>query len=1043
MSEEVKEFDLPKIDPQKQFWVSREQLEQTQEVRAATAHEFVDSNSPLREENGFQVDRRDFLKLMGASLALASSACVRRPVHKIIPYVNRPEGLVPGVPNYYASTCSECSTGCGTIVKSFDGRPIKLEGNPDHPISKGGLCARGQASVLNLYDPDRIKGPVKSNRKGESTVIGWDEADKAIGEKLKSGARVRLLTGSANSPSTQALVKDFLSKYPGSSEVVWEPINTEAIRKGQNESYGSAILPRYRFDRADVVVSLDADFLDTWISPVEFTKQFSARRKLSEKQKEMSRLYVFESGRTLTGSNADTRVSVKPSQASLVALAIAHELVNVHHVGGSEASGYLASYSAEKIGLDAYGQSSLKQAAKDLANAKGKSLVVGGGLAAQTEDAVSLHVAINFINSILGNNGVSVDQNVSVSYQDQGEHTAFFKLIEEMKSGKVDVLLINKANPVFTTPTAFGFAEAMAKVSMIVSFADRVDETAALSDFVCPDHHGLEGWSDSEPQDGIYSISQPTISPLFNTRSFQDTLLVWMGSANAPAKSFVEYLRNYWEKNIYGKQSRVVGFEKFWETVLRNGFFETNKGRDKNGQAKPFRISALAANKPKRSPGAGLELVLYASASQYDGRSGNNAWLMEMPDPVTKVTWDNYALISPKLAADLGVKKDGEVVELKTASGSLEIPAFVQPGMHPEVVAVGLGFGHTSIGRVGSVSSFSEGHQKGGGVNAFPLVQHQGNEVVYAGAEVKVQKTGKFYLLANTQNHALLGDEKLLKGERPIVQTATLKEWKENPKAGFVHPMGGNEDGSLNTVWPVHEYNGYRWAMVIDHNACTGCTACVIACQAENNIPTVGKQQIDMAREMFWMRIDRYYRGGMENPETVFQPMLCQHCENAPCETVCPVLATTHSDEGLNQQTYNRCVGTRYCANNCPYKVRRFNWFENNYRSNHEYPKPLVFNPKVTVRSRGVMEKCTFCVQRINDGKGRAKDEARKVRDGEIQTACQQSCPADAIVFGDINDPNSKVAQLSKDPRGYKVLEYLNVRPSITYLRKITNQGEA
>ncbi len=1035
-------FDLENTkDSKRKYWVSLEQLQNDPEFIANSKKEFVsspiiddsklspgkNSESPMAEgaskvgATGI-FDRRDFMKLMAASTAMASAACYQKPMHKILPYVNQPPEVTFGIANYYASVCGECGAGCGTLVKTREGRPIKLEGNPDHPMNKGGLCARGQSSLLNLYDPDRLRRPMIG-----ATGTTWEIVDKEVSEKLKATKHIRLLTETIHSPSTLKLAKQFLTSFANSGHVVYEPISSEAIIEGQNLSYGEKILPRFRFDKADVIVSFDADFLGTWISPVEFTKQFSAKRKLSKAKKSLSKLYAFESMMTLTGTNADVREAIAPSEALTMVLSLASELHSRGLAVDAANSDILSHYKATP---------SIKTAAADLMKAQGRSLVVAGSPHGQTENALAIQVAVNMINSMLKNDGETVDHNVSPSNQMQGSYKELSGLIKEMNDGKVDTLIIYKANPVYTLPLEAGFTEALKKVKTILYIGNELNETALLSNYVLPDHHSLEAWNDSEPQKNLFSIQQPTIRALYDTRQFQDSLLVW-GKAVSPAKfksggaagdltDWHSYLQHNWETSIFkspnNKISPQVSFINFWESALRDGISLTAAvGRDKSGSARSFHGSlknVMMANKTNSGKSSStLEAVLYAQIATYDGSSANNPWLQELPDPITRVCWDNYASVAPATAKKLGLM-DGDIVKFKVGAHEIEIPAHVQAGLSEKVVAVALGYGREATGSIGN----------GIGKNFFRFAKMTANGgMQYAGMQTELTKTGEKYVLANPQqNQSMEG--------RDIIKEASYKDWLENPSAG-----NETEKDKLTTLWTPHKYEGYRWGMAIDMNSCTGCNACVVSCQSENNIPVVGKDGVNRGRIMHWIRIDRYYTGTVDAPQVAFQPMLCQHCENAPCETVCPVLATVHDSEGLNSQIYNRCVGTRYCANNCPYKVRRFNWFEYNYGGQTKYPSGLAQNPEVTVRSRGVMEKCSFCIQRIHDSRNVAKNLGRPIKDGEVKTACQQSCPADAITFGNINDPESEISRISKDPRGYHVLEELNVRPSITYLTKIRN----
>jgi molybdopterin-containing oxidoreductase family iron-sulfur binding subunit len=1001
---------------EKRYWRSLGELENKS---SEPSPEF--ESSPTREGSENEGldghSRREFLKIMGASLAMVgASGCMRRPVEKIVPYVKKPEEIIPGVANWYASTCGECDSGCGVLVKTREGRPIKFEGNPKHPVSKGALCARGQASVLNLYDPDRLRGPAEAARKGASSAISWEDIDGKVVNKLRAlksgGGSVRVLTGELG-PSTEKLVREFLAAFGGGARhVVYETLGSEEIAAAAELTYGRRVVPRYRFDKADMIVSFGADFLGAWGSNVENNRGFAANRKVGKnavrKDRDISRFVAFESVMTLTGTNADERHRLKSGDEYKAALALAHELIvsqgRSRYAGDSDVRGVLEPFApatiAAHLGVPA---EVFKNTAAELWSARGKGLVVGGGHSAKGDAGVALEVAVNLLNSALENEGATVDGVASPSTE-ASSYKDLVELVADMKAGKVGALFIHKSNPVYALPKALGFEEALSKVGMIVTFSTHLDETAGASDLVCAAPHHAEAWGDASPYKGLSSIQQPTIAPLYKTRGIEDSLITWakqlgLGGA-AQHANWHEYLKASWRD------------KGPWETVLREGFVGSLAESE---SPRSFSASSLKSL-PKLGWTSGFTLTLYPKISQHDGRNANNGWLQELPDPVTKVTWDNYASLSPAAAKSLSVA-EGDILRLRTDLITLEVPAHIQPGMHDQTVAVALGYGRAAAGRVGN----------GVGVNVSPFAVPGARALGMSGLALNPEKTGKRAKLAATQQHHSVEG-------RDIVREASIGEYRKNPKAGHPH-----HEHELTTIWPKYEYPGYRWGMTIDLSSCTGCGACVVACQAENNIPVVGKAFVMTSREMHWLRIDRYYSGRAEQPEVVHQPMLCQHCENAPCETVCPVLATMHDHEGLNQQVYNRCVGTRYCANNCPYKVRRFNWFT---YSDVAKPLNLQYNPDLTVRTRGVMEKCTFCVQRIRDGKDQAKDAGRKVQDGEVRTACQQSCPTSAIVFGDINDQNTAVSKLASDPRGYHVLAELNVRPSITYLTKIRNQPE-
>jgi molybdopterin-containing oxidoreductase family iron-sulfur binding subunit len=1008
------------------YWGSIEEYEQSPQFLENAGKEFV---SPPAQTIFSEMERRDFLKMLGAGMMLATAACYRRPLEKIIPYVNRPEEVVPGVADWYTSTCGECSAACGILVKTREGRPIKLEGNPSHPMSQGGLCARGQASILNLYDPDRLKGPVSVAHSDASTKeLVWHDIDEEIKKKLadikQKNGKIYLLTGVVVSPSTQQLINEFLAQFPGATQVSYEGVVPEEVAMGQELAYGQKVTPRFRLDQAQVILTFGADLLSNYLSPVEFAKNFNKTRKLGEAT--MGRLVTVESALSLTGSNADVYFPVRPGDELAVALALANELVVVkkqsRYASDGAVTQALQLYAVDEVGKQTgINPDRLRDIARWLWDNKGKSLVVGGGL--KGRESLALQVAVNLLNSILENDGVTVDYAVSPSNQAVSSYADLLKMIGEMKSGKVAALFVYKTNPAFSLPASLGFADGLKQVPLIVSFADRVDETAALADFVAPDGHYLEGWNDASPQKGLYSITQPAIQPLYQTRAFQDSLIQW---GSLPSKNWYEYLKNQWQQKMV-PQSGGKSADALWAETLQTGFFDTvGEKRNTSSSARSFNSGALVKSLEGHQPnGSDLSLSLYASLALYDGRSANNGWLQELPDPLSKITWENYLSIAPRLAQKMGLS-EGDVVRVQGSTVEVELPIHIQPKLHEKSAMVAVGYGRTRAGRLGNKL----------GVNTFALQKTDGAWLEWTGRPISITPTGRNVKLASTQGFYNIEDKAAEK--RGIIQEMTFEEFK---KGGAPEGLPGEKkegEGPLPSMWSGFEYNGpYRWGMAVDMNACIGCNACMIGCQSENNIPVVGKLQVSNGRAMHWIRIDRYYKGDPENPEVNFQPMLCQHCENAPCETVCPVLATVHNEEGLNMQVYNRCVGTRYCSNNCPYKVRRFNFFD--YYKQYVEPMNLVLNPDLTVRSRGVMEKCTFCIQRIVEVKDKAKAHGTTVKDGELKTACQQSCPTDAITFGNTNDEKSHVSELRKSNRGYHVLEEINVKPQVTYLQKVRN----
>jgi Fe-S-cluster-containing dehydrogenase component len=946
--------------------------------------------------------RRDFLTLAGFSVAAAAaSACSRGAAQKAIPLLNQPEELTPGVPNWYATTCRGCSAACTLLAKTRDGRPIKIEGNAESALFGSGTCAVGQATVLSLYDDARLKGPLWHGQ-----PAAWADIDAHVAGRLAAaiaaGKRVALVSQTMTGPATRRLLAEW-SGRPGFEHVVYDPVSFAALREATRASFGTDALPHYRLGAARVIVGIEADFLGTWLSPVEFTREYATRRR-PEAAAPMSRHLQFESGVSLTGSNADVRVPIAPSQQSLVALGLLCRLARKR--GDADVP------DLRESGLD---QRALDAAADDLWRARGESLIVCGA------NDVDTQILVHAANALLGNIGTTVDLD-AVSMQRRGDDGALARLVDDMEAERVDVLILYGVNPVYDAPDGDRFRAAMARVGLRVSFADRLDETATHADIVCPDHHFLEAWGDAEPIASSCSLAQPTIAPLFDTRAAQDSLLTWLGRSH----DFYTYLRDVWRDTLFPAQTRYATFDEFWDHSLHDGVFAAPR---RAASSRPLGIDwrKSAANALRAHADAAAdrghdtyELHIYESVALRDGAHGNNPWLQELPDPVSKVTWGNYAAIGPADAARLGLSS-GDVVALETHGYRGQLPVHVQPGQAPRTVSVALGYGRTRSGHVGD----------GVGVNVYPLAQYVAGTRRYVRSGITLTRTGRRDPLATTQSHHSMEG-------RAIVRETKLAALADSPD-GVAEASNG-----LRTLWAERPLGEHNWGMAIDLSACTGCSACVTACQAENNVPVVGKDEVGRGREMHWIRIDRYYSGPEDRPDTLVQPMMCQHCGNAPCEPVCPVLATVHSSDGLNQQVYNRCVGTRYCENNCPYKVRRFNWFEyaHNDRFDFNLNNPLgrmVLNPDVTVRSRGVMEKCSLCVQRIQAGKLEARRSGREMADGEVKTACQQVCPADAIVFGDLADPNSRVSQLSRGRRGYHVLDELGTRPNITYLTKVRN----
>ncbi len=939
-----------------------------------------------------KASRRDFLKLFGFSITGAAlAASCEKPVIKAIPYVIQPEEITPGKARYYASSFFDGKDFCSILVKTRDGRPIKIEGNELAGFNKGGTTARIQASVLSLYDDARIKGPYAGREE-----ITWEEADKQVTAALDKagteGKEIVLLSSPIISPSTRKLIDEFRTLHPNFRWVVYEPVSLSGIYEANELCFGRAFIPDYRFDKADIVVSFGADFLGSWIAPVRFIRLYSQRRKLDKGQKTMLRHIQIEAGMSLTGSNADLRYTMKPSEEKTL-LSRLYDLVKDASVKGSE---------------ETAGGPDLRKVAGELLKSKSRSLVLSGS------NDPDCQVLVNAINHELGNIGHTVDTDHAL-FDHGGRDREMYSLVNDMNAGKVGILLMHNVNPVYDYPESDKFVSGLKKTMMSVSFAGSACETAKESSHIFPVSHPLESWDDAEVVTGDLYLSQPCISPIFNTRSLQDSLLTW----NKSDKDYYGYIRDHWkEKGLNG----TGDFENFWNKSLRDGVYSypvTPGGITFNPGAVDTALGKKAA-----SPGEGLEIILWDSVQMGDGRQANNPWLQELPDPVCKSTWENVLMVSVADAEKAGLLT-GDVVSINER---IEIPVLIQPGQATGTCLAALGYGRTDTGKVAD----------GAGVNIYPLVQMSEGRRIYHTGGITVKPTGRKVKLAVTQVHNSMEG-------RNIVRETLLEKYLEDPASGNEsHKKLGTSD---KTLYPEPEFKGFHWGMAVDLSSCTGCNACVIACQAENNIPVVGKEEVIRRRIMHWIKIDRYYSGEPENPETLFQPILCQHCDNAPCENVCPVSATNHSSEGLNQMTYNRCIGTKYCINNCPYRVRRFNWYK--YTDNKKFDfnihsdlGQLQLNPDVVVRDRGVVEKCSFCVQRIQEKKLQAKLENRKIADGEVTPACVQACPAEALVFGDMNDPESRVSKLKKDPRNYHLLEELHTLPSVSYLTVVRNKKE-
>ncbi len=991
--------------------------------------------------------RRDFLKYLGFSTAAAAlAASCEIPVKKVIPYLNKPENLIPGVADYYATTYVSSGDVVSILAKVRDGRPIKIEGNESSTITKGGTSAKVQASVLDLYDTARLRYPVQMVNAAPQQVTTFEAFDKLVADALGTlgGAPIVLLTSTITSPTTKQIIGEFLAKNSGSRHVQYDVDSSSGILLANEASYGKKAIPSYQFDNAKIIVSLGADFLGTWLSPVEFARQYSKGRKIDEKNPEMSMHYQFESMLSTTGGNADERFVHRPSETGAVALALLAEL------GGSVTAPALGD--KLKFGI--------KEAAKDLLANKGKGLVVSGS------NDVNVQIIVNAINELIGANGTTINWSAPLQTR-QGIDSDFETLVADLNAGKVGALFVYGVNPAYTYYAADKFKAGLQKTKVSVSFNDRIDETTELCRYAIPAPHFLESWGDAEPKAGYFSFLQPTIAPLFLTRAFEDSLLKWSGNST----SYEDYFRKYWTSKLGG----VDGYEK----ALQEGVVEPSSPSTSGAPYNGGKLAGAASAVSSKKAGSGIELVLYQKISVGTGNQANNPWLHEFPDPITKATWDNYAIVSPDYAKktwglDLANRRqadkyevypDKRVVVIKAGGKELKLPVLIFPGIHNDVIAIAVGYGRQSTA-ADKTADYIGRAVVGVGKNAFPFAMFNGTTVDWFVPEVNIEQTNETYSLAQTQTHSSY------EGRTEVVKEVTLEDFKKSPneiledREKELKPYGGVDNFEKEgTLYPYYDKPGIHWGMSIDLNSCIGCGACAIACHAENNVPVVGKSEVLRYHDMHWMRIDRYFSGDPEDADsiqTVFMPMLCQHCDNAPCENVCPVSATNHSSEGLNQMAYNRCIGTKYCANNCPYKVRRFNWAD--YNGADSFPNNQVFtgvgklddsvimmnddlarmvlNPDVTVRARGVMEKCSFCVQRLQEGKLKAKKEDRPLKDlQDVRTACQQACPTEAIVFGNVNDGSSLIRKTREgnSQRLFYALEELHVMPNVSYLAKVRN----
>lgn len=997
--------------PDSNYWRSFEELYNDPKAIEASHHEFQEGVTDNFDPGILpRVSRRKFFALLSASSALAAAGCTSyRDKGEIIPYITKPEEITPGKASYYSSSCDLCSNGCGILVKTREGRPVKIDGNADHPVNKGKVCIKGQANIVNLYDPERLSAPFKKGGAGNFVKIDWKKADAEILSVLTNSGdkEIALITKKIISPTELKALNDFKSRYPSVKIYSYDLFNNTSRSEAWRRYSGNTVFPLIKWDEANVIVALESDFLGSEGNTVENAILYSGRRD-SSNPGNFNRLYVVEGNMSATGMNADHRIKVRPDAQYELLISLIKEF--------SGSSGSLNNF-ANKYKIPS---ESIQLLLKDLSENRGKSIIYAGETL-----SIEAHTAVNHLNRILGNESLYRSDTSGIDLLPYSKKEDFETLTNNMNLGAVAVVIHYDTNPVYHLAPDYGYKEALKNVPLVVTLCEKDNESSFVSHFVLPINHNLESWGDIKTRTGVYSLKQPVIYPIFSTRQKESILLTWInGNSNYyNLDLYRNYLKDNWKNNLYSAINSSIPFDTFWVGALHDGVVlsseiaEINQGATGNFQEQQF---------PETN---GYVLTLKASNAIGDGRFSGNGWMQELPHPVSKITWDNYASISTKTADELQVKND-DLIEIDLNGKKLKIPVYIQPGAADKTISIELGYGRENNGIISQSIGF----------NANILMSKDKGLSPWIYNNVKVSKAAGSYKLVSAQEHHAFdkGLTQDVAQKRNIIVESTV--------AGFLNdPRAIEEERVHKSLYPPHtDYQkGVKWAMSIDLNKCTGCSECVISCVAENNIPVVGKDQVDKGREMHWLRIDRYYSGNPENPKVSLQPMLCQHCDHAPCENVCPVVATTHSPDGLNQMAYNRCVGTRYCSNNCPYKVRRFNFF--NFRDHFDDGIQqnalfnLVYNPEVTVRSRGVMEKCTFCIQRIMEAREESIKEGRQLKGSDVHTACQEACVTSAINFGDMNDKSSAFQKNLENPLAYYVLDDLNTRPNITYLAKLRN----
>jgi MoCo/4Fe-4S cofactor protein with predicted Tat translocation signal len=998
------------------YWKGFKDLHQDPEFIEASKNEFVHGVPDAPDATQMTgISRRKFMALLGASAALAGTACSPyQDRGKIIPYVNSKEGHIPGLANYYASTYALDGQAYGVLIKTREGRPIKIDGNPDHPFNKGKLPLQIQSSILDLYDPARVRKPRQATKSDLALFSGnledtsWENIDTSIRAALKeataNGQEVAVVTGPVTSPAYLQTLEDFKKAYPTTRVYNYSVFHKSAENSAWQTSF-NAPKPLFDLNKADTIIGVGSDFLGNESNSIHYMRQFSGRRETVNGRSKFNRLYAIEANMSQTGMNADYRLRLNAGKYEAFVAALIQSIQS-----GNE--GAVVAFA---------GENSLKEASVKalFADAKAGNCVIMAG----ENQSERLHLLVNQLNDLIGANALRNYDLVENELQPVSTNAELANLVAQMNAGKVACVILDNVNPVFDLPEDLGFTEALEKVPHRVTLTLLANETSRHTNYVLPVHHVYEAWGDASTFAGLFSLQQPVIQPIFDSRQKEGLLLAWSAAEdNAYNENlYHDYLQKYWQENVYPAANVSTDFKRFWTSALHDGVVKTT--------VRQTRLGKFAATIPAAKQATGdYELLIKKSYMIGDGRYANNGWLLETPHPVSKVTWDNYAAISLATAQKLGVEND-DMVSVSNGTAEIKLPVFVQPGLADGSIVVEYGFGRTFSGPIAEGVGFN--------VNPFRSANDASSNSYFA--NVSIQKTDGLYELASTQEHHVINLEEIgeLVEKRHLIHEMTVDEYDHHPK----HIQ--EKRHKIFSIVDDWEYNGNKWAMAVDLNKCIGCSACVVGCNVENNIPVVGKDQVAKGREMQWMRIDRYYSGTPEDPRVSVQPMLCQHCDNAPCEVVCPVAATVHSPDGLNDMSYNRCVGTRYCANNCPYKVRRFNYFDfrvqvaNGYY--YEDSFQLLHNPEVTVRSRGVMEKCTFCVQRISEEKDNAKEDRREVDGTRVTVACQDACPTDAIVFGDANQQGTAFAPYLKHDLNYLVLEETNVRPNVNYIAKLRN----